>query len=48
MKQCMNEDDFINKIKDKYTVDEIQERQLREAYKNAMWIDDEPADLPFN
>ncbi len=47
MKQCMNEDDFINKIKDKYTVDEIQERQLREAYKNAMWIDDEPADLPF-
>lgn len=47
MKQCMNEDDFLKKIKDKYTVDEIQERQLREAYKNAMWIDDEPADLPF-
>lgn len=48
MKQCMNEDDFLKKIKDKYTVDEIQERQLREAYKNAMWIDDEPADLPFS
>ena len=48
MKACLDEDDFINKIKDKYTVDEIQERQLREAYKNALWIDDEPADLPFN
>lgn len=48
MKSCLDEDDFIKKIKDKYTVDEIQERQLREAYKNAMWIDDEPADLPFN
>lgn len=47
MKQCMNEDDFINKIKDKYTVDEIQERQLREAYKNALWIDEWPVDLPF-
>lgn len=48
MKQCMNEDDFIKKIKDKYTVDEMQESQLREAYKNAMWIDDGPVDLPFN
>lgn len=48
MKQCMNEDDFLKKIKDKYTVDEIQERQLREAYKNAMWIDEWPVDLPFN
>ena len=48
MKQCMNEDDFLNKIKDKYTVDEIQESQLREAYKNAMWIDDGPVELPFS
>ena len=47
MKACNDEDDFINKIKDKYTVDEIQERQLREAYKNEMHIDDAPADLPF-
>lgn len=48
MKQCMNEDDFIKKIKDKYTVDEMQESQLREAYKNAMWIDDGPVELPFS
>ena len=47
MKSCLDEDDFIKKIKDKYTVDEIQERQLREAYKNAMQIDDAVADLPF-
>lgn len=48
MKQCMDEDDFIKKIKDKYTVDEMQEHQLREAYKNALWIDDGPVDLPFS
>ena len=48
MKQCMDEDDFIKKIKDKYTVDEIQESQLREAYKHELWIDDGPVDLPFN
>ena len=48
MKSCLDEDDFIKKIKAKYEVDEIQERQLREAYKNAMWIDDGPVDLPFN
>lgn len=47
MKQCMDEDDFIKKIKDKYTVDEMQEHQLREAYKNALWIDDGPVELPF-
>jgi hypothetical protein len=47
MKQCMDEDDFIKKIKDKYTVDEIQESQLREAYKHELWIDDGPVDLPF-
>ena len=48
MEQCNGEDDFITKIKNKYEVWEIEERQLREAYKNAMWIDDGPVDLPFN
>ena len=48
MQSCLDEDDFIKKIKDKYTVDEIQESQLREAYKMANWIDDGPVDLPFD
>jgi hypothetical protein len=48
MQQCMNEDDFIKKIKDKYTVDEITEKQLRDAYKRQMWIDDWQVELPFN
>lgn len=48
MQQCMNEDDFINKIKDKYTVDEITEKQLRDAYKRQLWIDDWTVELPFN
>jgi hypothetical protein len=50
MKQCLDEDDFINKIKWKYTVGEAEERQLREAYKNALGIDDNntPDNLPFN
>ena len=48
MESCMDENDFINKIKWKYTVWEIEEQQLREAYKNAMWIDDQPVELPFN
>ena len=47
MKSCLDEDDFIKKIKEKYTVDEIQERQLREAYKNEMHIDEVVEDLPF-
>lgn len=49
MKQCLDEDDFINKIKWKYTVGEAEERQLREAYKNALGIDDNniPDNLPF-
>jgi hypothetical protein len=29
-------------------VDEMQEHQLREAYKNALWIDDGPVELPFS
>lgn len=48
MEWCLDEDDFINKIKSKYEVWEIEERQLREAYKNHMWIDEWPVDLPFN
>lgn len=48
MQQCMNEDDFIKKIKDKYTVDDVTEKQLRDAYKRQMWIDDWQVELPFN
>lgn len=48
MKACLDEDDFINKIKSKYEVGEIEEDQLREAYKNALWIAEESSDLPFN
>lgn len=48
MQQCMNEDDFINKIKDKYTVDDVIEKQLRDAYKRQMWIDDWTVELPFS
>ena len=46
MRQCLNEDDYIKKIKDKYEVDEIVEAQLREAYQNVTAIV-EPTDLPF-
>lgn len=48
MKACLDEDDFINKIRNKYEFGEVEERQLREAYKNAMWIAEESSDLPFN
>lgn len=47
MQDCMDEDDFIQKIRNKYTVDDVIETQLREAYKNVMHIDDGPVDLPF-
>lgn len=47
MRQCLNEDDYIKKIKDKYEVDEIVEAQLREAYQNVTTIVD-PTDLPFD
>lgn len=47
MESCLDEDDFINKIKGKYEFGEIEENQLREAYKNHMWIDDWPVELPF-
>ena len=48
MQECMSEEDYITKIKNKYEVDEIVEQQLRDAYKNANWIDNEPVDLPFD
>ena len=48
MKKCMDEDNYIRTIKGKYEVDEVIEWQLREAYRNAMWIDEGPVDLPFN
>lgn len=47
MESCLDEDDFINKIRGKYEFGEIEESQLREAYKNHMWIDDWPVELPF-
>ena len=46
MKQCLDQNDFINKIKDKYELDEFQESQLRTAYQNA--TAEEEIDLPFN
>ena len=43
----MDEEDYINKIKNKSTVDEVIERQLREAYKNATATNDEMVDVLF-
>lgn len=48
MKQCLDEDDYISKIKWKYTVDDVIERQLRDAYKNANGIDDTPSEMLFS
>ena len=45
MKNCLDQNDFINKIKDKYELDEFQESQLRTAYQQA--LDEEQVDLPF-
>ena len=45
MKQCLDEEDFINKVKSKYDVDVIVEEQLRQAYKNA--TTDADIELPF-
>ena len=45
MKQCLDEEDFIKKVKSKYEVDVIVEEQLREAYKNATTEAD--IELPF-
>lgn len=47
--KCTDEEDFILKIRAKYTFDETIERQLREAYQNAVIKPNEPiTDLPFN
>ena len=45
MKQCLDQNDFINKIKEKYELDEFQESQLRTAYQKATTESD--LDLPF-
>lgn len=47
MEKCMDEDNYVRTIKWKYEVDEIVEWQLREAYRNLMWKNPEPTDLPF-
>lgn len=47
MAQCLDEDDFIGKIKSKYTVDDIVEWQLREAYQKALKTAEESSDLLF-
>ena len=47
MAQCLDEDDFIGKIKSKYTVDDIVEWQLREAYQKALKTAEESLDLLF-
>ena len=45
MRNCLDQNDFINKIKSKYDLDEFQESQLRTAYQNATTESD--LDLPF-
>ena len=47
MAQCLDEGDFIGKIKSKYTVDDIVEWQLREAYQKALKTAEESSDLLF-
>lgn len=47
MRECLDQNDFIEKIKSKYELDEFQESQLRTAYQNAT-SEEEPTDLPFN
>lgn len=49
MLECMDEEDFINKIKSKYAMDDLIERQLRDKFKEVRWqIKDDPANLPFD
>lgn len=47
MEKCMDEDNFIRTIKWKYDVDDIVEQQLREAYRNLMWKNEDTVELPF-
>ncbi len=46
IKGCLDEDDFINKIKWKYEMDELQEWQLRKRYNDI--VNEPQDDLPFN
>lgn len=46
MRQCLSEDDYIEKIKWKYEIDEIVEWQLRKAYQDATATDTDSDDLP--
>lgn len=48
MEKCMDEDNYVRTIKWKYEVDEIVEWQLREAYRNLMWKNEDTVELPFN
>ena len=48
MKECLDEDDYIRKIKSKYDIDEIVEWQLRKAYQDATATWEELDSLPFN
>lgn len=45
MKQCLDEDDYISKVKAKYKMTKQQETDLRLCYQNAVKSDDA---LPFN
>lgn len=45
MKECLDQNDFINKVKAKYELDEFQESQLRTAYQKA--TEESDLDLPF-
>lgn len=45
MKNCLDENDFIEKIKAKYELDDMQESQLRSAYEKA--TTEEDLELPF-
>lgn len=46
IKECLDEDDFINKIKNKYEMNELQEWQLRKRYNDI--VNEPQDDLPFN
>jgi len=45
MRNCLDQNDFIEKIKSKYELDDMQESQLRTAYQKA--TAEEDSDLPF-
>lgn len=46
IKGCLDEDDFINKIKNKYEMDELQEWQLRKRYNDI--VNEVQDALPFD